>query len=73
MCLIPCLRLLRSSLWFARARLVKYERIGGLALGSVLGLIAVHSLYKLIFAIQSDFVTYGMAERTLKVFSFTQE
>ena len=53
------------SLWFARARLVKYERIGGLALGSVLGVIAVHSLYKLIFAIQSDFVTYGLAERTL--------
>ncbi|HKN42046.1 MAG TPA: DUF2339 domain-containing protein, partial [Sphingomicrobium sp.] len=55
------------SLWLARARLVRYERIGGLALGSLLGAIAVHSLYKLIFAIGSDrpFVTYGLAERTL--------
>ena len=64
--LVPA-ALLGLSAWLARVRLVKYERIGGAALGAVLGVVAVHSLYKLIFAISSDsaFVTYGLAERTL--------
>jgi uncharacterized membrane protein len=64
--LIPA-TLVGLSLWLARARLLKYERITGLSLAAALGMIAIHSLYKLIFAISSDelFVTYGLAERTL--------
>jgi uncharacterized membrane protein len=55
------------SAWLARARLVRYERFAGIALGAILAALGAHSLYKLIFAISSDpaFVTYGLAERTL--------
>ena len=64
--LIPAL-LVGLSAWVARGRLDKRERIAGAALSGTLAVVAVHSLYKLIFAIDSDqaFVAHGLAERTL--------
>jgi uncharacterized membrane protein len=61
--LIPA-ALVALSAWVARER---RERIVGTALASALGIVAAHSLFKLIFAIGSAraFVAFGLAERTL--------
>ncbi|HEY0629224.1 MAG TPA: DUF2339 domain-containing protein [Sphingomicrobium sp.] len=55
------------SLWLARERTERPQRIAGSVLAATLAVIGVHSLYKLLFAIGSDpaFVAYGLAERTL--------
>ena len=55
------------SIRVARDRLDNRARIAGAALSAVLAVVAVHSLYKLIFAIGSEqaFAAYGLAERTL--------
>ncbi|HEX6604799.1 MAG TPA: DUF2339 domain-containing protein, partial [Sphingomicrobium sp.] len=52
---------------FIAVRLRRAERIGGWAIAGLLGTVAVHSLYKQLFAIASPqaFVTLGLAERTV--------
>ena len=64
--LIPA-ALLGLSAWLARARLEFRERIVGIVVSAVLATVAVHSLYKQLFAIGSAeaFVAYGLAERTI--------
>jgi uncharacterized membrane protein len=59
--------LLGLSLWVARHRLERRERVTGAWIGAVLATVALHSLYKQLFAIGSadTFVSYGLAERTL--------
>ena len=55
------------SQWLARNRLKDVERIILASAGGVLGVIGVHSLYKLLFAISGDqsFISFGLSERTL--------
>jgi len=64
--LIPA-ALLGLSLWLARGRLERGERLAGAWIGSALALVALHSLYKHLFAIGTEpaFVSYGLAERAL--------
>ena len=59
--------LLGASLWLAHTRLERRELLTAAAIGGVLATIAVHSLYKQLFAIGSyeAFAAYGLAERTL--------
>ncbi|HYC95281.1 MAG TPA: DUF2339 domain-containing protein, partial [Sphingomicrobium sp.] len=64
--LVPA-ALLGLSLWLARGRLERRELLTGSWIGGVLAAVALHSLYKQLFAIGSyeAFVAYGLAERTL--------
>ena len=64
--LIPAL-LMGLSLWLARARLERNERIVGASIGALVAAVALHCLYKQLFAIGTEqaFVAYGLAERTL--------
>ncbi|MDP9422169.1 MAG: DUF2339 domain-containing protein [Pseudomonadota bacterium] len=64
--LVPA-ALLGLSLWLARSRLERRELLTGSWIGGVLAAVALHSLYKQIFAIGSEeaFVAFGLAERTL--------
>ena len=58
---------LGASLWLARKRLKDSEWVAAASAGGVLAVIALHSLYKQLFAIGSHeaFVAQGLAERTL--------
>ena len=64
--LIPSL-LLGLAAWLARTRLERRELIIGSSIAAVIATVAIHSLYKQLFAIGSAdaFVAYGLAERTL--------
>ena len=55
------------SLWLARTRLERRELVTGASIAAVMATVALHSLYKQLFAIDSPdaFVAYGLAERTL--------
>lgn len=59
--------LLAASLWLARQRLRDSEWVAAASASAVLAVIAVHSLYKQLFAIGSyeAFVASGLPERTL--------
>ena len=64
--LLPAL-LLGASLWLARAQLKRREWVPAVWAAAALGGVALHSLYKRLFAIDSDesFVVSGLAERTV--------
>jgi uncharacterized membrane protein len=64
--LIPAV-LLGLALWLARNRLGRRERVVAGWLGAILGAVALHSLYKQLFAIGSEgaFAALGLSERTL--------
>jgi uncharacterized membrane protein len=64
--LIPA-ALLGLSLWLACDRLKRREQMAGVWTGAVIAGVALHSLYKQLFAIGSPeaFVALGLAERTL--------
>jgi uncharacterized membrane protein len=55
------------SLWLARRRLERRELLTGIGVAGVIAAVALHSLYKQLFAIGTDaeFIAYGLAERTL--------
>jgi uncharacterized membrane protein len=59
--------LLGASLWLARARLKRREWVPAAWAAAALAGIALHSLYKQLFAINSEeaFVASGLAERTV--------
>ena len=55
------------SLWLSRDRLERRELLAGIWIAGVIAAVALHSLYKQLFAIgtEAEFVAYGLAERTL--------
>lgn len=64
--LVPAL-LFGLALWLARSRLERRELVAGSWIGAVVAAVALHSLYKQLFAIGSEpaFIGLGLAERTL--------
>jgi uncharacterized membrane protein len=59
--------LLAAGLWLLRGKLARAEALAGAIFTGALGVVALHSLYRLGFAAQfgTDFVSTGLAERTL--------
>jgi uncharacterized membrane protein len=64
--LIPC-ALLLFALWNAREKLPRVAQLVAVSVTAMLGVVSVHSLYRLGFAelVGSDFVETGLAEREI--------